>query len=120
MTRPHVAVIRRRVVNRPLGDDPRFGVRQPKLQGVDDLPRNLLLDREHVLDAARVFLGPYMRIVLSVDELGRNAKAHAGTADAAFEQVANLQLSRDGSQVLVRALEVHRGGPGDHAQCANH
>lgn len=43
----------------------------------------------------------------------------AGTPDTALKHVADVQLAGHRSQVRVRALEAHRGRPGDHAQRAN-
>jgi hypothetical protein len=54
---------------------------------------------------------------LDVDELGRDPQGRSGSADAAFQGVADIQLAPDAPEIPVRGLELHRRGSGDHGQC---
>ncbi len=103
------------VRRRPLGHRRRRGIgrswQQRALECGGDFPRNLALDREHVVELAIVGLGPEVIAVRSFHELRRDAQLIALLAYAPFEHVGNTQLPRDLAQVLVAPLEGERRGP---------
>ena len=61
----------------------------------NDRPGNLVRNSEDVLQLAVVTLGPTMSAGNGIDELGADADAIAGAADAAFENVAHAKLAAD-------------------------
>ena len=67
--------------------------------------RDLVLQREDVVEIAVVALGPDVIAVDAVDQLGGDAHAAAGFAHAAFQHVADLQLPRDLRDIDILALE---------------
>ncbi len=99
-----------------------FFRQQLQLQGLDDCLRNLVLQREDVVQVAVVAFGPEVVVARRLDQLRRDAHATAGAAHAALEHVVDLQLPRHLRQVDVLALERERsvarddGERGDLAQ----
>ncbi len=93
-----VQVVGPHVLGAVLGELPRFrrGERHPERLG--DGRGDLLLHREDVLQDAVVAVGPEMEPVGAVDELGGNADAVAGLADAPLQHRPHPQV---------------RGHPGD-------
>ena len=79
---------------------------------------DLLLDREHVLDGSVVPLRPEMGAGRGIDELGGDAHAVAGAADAALDHVAGAERAADLAHVRALAAEGERGVAGDHHEVA--
>ena len=89
---------------------------QLQLERGDDRFRNLVLDRENVLEVAVVALGPDMVAARAVDQLRVDAHPPAGLADAAFEHVADAELAGDVADIDRLALEREGGVARDHRQ----
>jgi len=85
-----------------------FG-QEPQLQCADNRLRNLVLEREDVVQVAIVALRPDMAAGGAVDQLRGDPHPAARLAHAAFDNVADLELARDLRNVHVLALE-HEGG----------
>jgi len=66
-----------------------------------DFGGDLILDGEHVVEVPVPGFRPEMRIRVHLDELGRDAYLVARLANAAFENVRNVQLPAD-----IRDLDV--------------
>src|SRR5204862_8313702 len=69
MTRAQIALICRKIVDRPFGQPLLFGGGESQLQSVDDQTCDALLDRENVLERAVECVGPKMLVVRRVDQL---------------------------------------------------
>ena len=82
---------RRRLQQRAL----RLGLVHMGHQDRNDRPGNLVLNSEDVLQLAVVTLRPTVSAGNSIDELGADADAITGAADAAFEDVAHAELAAD-------------------------
>jgi len=70
----------------------------------DDGARHLFLSRKDVLQLAIVPIGPTMTASQDVDQLRGNSNTLSATANAAFEQVAHIQLSTDLADIDCLAL----------------
>ena len=93
--------------------------REPKLEGVDDYPRQSLLHRENIVDRAVVVVGPQVSVCACVDELSADSQPAARPPHAALEDVADTQFAGDGLHVLAGLLEHHRRRSGDDAEGAH-
>ena len=80
----------------------------PPGQGGDDRRRDLVLDREDVLELAVVALGPDVPVGLGIDQLHRDAHAVARLAHAALDHVLHAELRRHLLDAD-RAVLVHEG-----------
>src|SRR5438034_259606 len=91
-----------------------FGEELQLERGHDRL-RNLVLQREDVIEVAVVALGPDVPAGRAVDQLRRDPYPATGLARAALQNVVDLELARDLRNVDVLALEherrVARGDP---------
>ncbi len=81
-----------------------------------DRARHLVLEREHVLQAALVAVRPEVAVGRSVDELRRDAHAPGRSHHRAFHDTFHAQLARDLGQRLGAALVAHHRLPRDHTQ----
>ena len=81
---------------------------QLQLHRGDDRLRNLVLQREDVVEVAVVALRPQVAAGRAVDQLRGDAHALAGLAHAALEHVADPELPRELPDVDVLALERER------------
>ena len=70
----------------------------------DDVPRNLVLQREDVGHVAVVTFAPDVAARIPVEELGGDPEAVAAAPDASLEHVAYAKLARDLSDVERLAL----------------
>ena len=95
-----------------------FGARalQRQRQRVGDLHRDLPLNGQHVRYVAVVALGPQVRHVRRLDELGGNAHPRPRPADAAFQHVVDAEILADLADVLARILVEHRCRASDDAE----
>src|SRR4029450_8057648 len=59
---------------------------------IDDLLRDLALDRKYICDIAIVMLSPKVRIVARVDQLRVHPNSPARALDAAFDHMRNAQV----------------------------
>ena len=78
---------------------------QPQLERIHDGARDLVLDREDVLELAVVGLGPEVVAVLHVDELRGDADPVADLAHAALEHRRHAELLADLPDVHLLPLE---------------
>jgi hypothetical protein len=82
----------------------------------DDARRDLILNREDVFERLVVSVRPEMNADCCIDQLGCDAQAIAGLADASFQHVADTQLPADsprvGSLVFVSETRI----AGDHEE----
>ncbi len=85
---------------RPVNAPPLLG-QQLDLQLVDDAARDLALDGKDVGELTVVAVGPEVTAVLAVDELGGDAHARAGLADAAFQDEFD-------PEILAHLVHLHR------------
>ena len=69
-----------------------FALRQFDRKRSHDPVRNLVLQRENILERAVVALGPDMRVRFRVDQLRIDPDLVSGAAHAALEHVANAEL----------------------------
>src|SRR6516225_11447573 len=76
-----------------------FAKRQPNLERGDDVLRNPVLKREHVVEVALETVGPHMAAVQAVDQLCRQSHAIASLAHAAFQDIASAEHSTDFADV---------------------
>ena len=90
--------------------------RERELDPGRDGARHLALQREHVLQVALVALGPELRLVAGLDQLGGDADPAGVVADAALDDVVHAQVAPDRGDVAARALVPHRRGARDHRQ----
>ena len=80
----------------PLAFDPLdFGPTQARLDRADDRQRDLVLQREDVVELAVVALGPDVGAGRRIDELAGDAHAIRRLAHAAFEHVAHAEFAAD-------------------------
>src|SRR5208282_604389 len=71
--------------------------------------RDLVLDREDVVDRAVIPLGPDVRAVARVDQLRGHANAVASLAHAAFENVTSAEFPRHFAKLEFRAITLNPG-----------
>ena len=99
-----------RAASRPLVHDAReVAARELSAHLVDDRPRNLVLNREHVVQVAVVALGPELVAVAHVGQLHRDAQAVAGLAHRAFENRRHVEALADLGDLDRLALVLERG-----------
>jgi hypothetical protein len=84
-----------------------------------DRLRQLALQREHVAQVSLVLLGPEALVGGGADQLGRDRHAVASAQHGAFDDRVHVQRLSDLRQRLARVLELHHGGPRDHAHRAD-
>jgi hypothetical protein len=109
-----VMVVRLDVALGGLLDDRLVGGQQGPPQRLDHLRGDLVLDGEHVVQAAVVGVGPEVVAAARIDQLRRDPDLVALLAHAALEDVGHAEPLADGAQVLLLALEGEGGGaPGD-------
>ena len=102
-------LVRLGVVGRALLECALLCRQQRESESRDDRLRDLVLQREDVVQVPVVSIRPDVRVVGGVDQLRRDAHAVAGLADAAFEHVRRLALARNLRHLQVLALEGKRG-----------
>ena len=88
-------------------------------ESFDNLTRDTLLHREHVVHRAVVLLAPEVCIGRAVDELRGDAKRRSGAPDAALENLPGPQQARDLANVARPGLGRDGGVSGRHPQRAN-
>ena len=82
----------------------RLGIEDLRGDGPHDAPRQLLLDREDVLEHPVVSLRPDVVAAQRVDQLAGDPDSIDRLADAAFQDVADTELARDDPHVHGRPL----------------
>src|SRR5499427_822225 len=82
-----------------------FSIRQPNLERGDDVLRDPVLKREHVVEVALETVGPDMTAVQAVDQLCRQSYAIAGLAHAPFQHMPHAEYSPDFADVPGLSLE---------------
>jgi hypothetical protein len=100
-----------------LGTEPFDGIEMRFHSGHDAL-RDVVLDREDVLQLPIVSLGPDVVAGFRVDQLARDANAPARGPDAAFQHVAHAQGARDLAYVDCRTPVNEGRVAGDDEQPA--
>src|SRR5439155_11417069 len=88
-------------------------------QGFDDVLGDLVLNRKHILQLAVVDIGPEVKSIADVDELGADTKAIAGFAHTTAQNSAHIELLTDSADVIVAAFEGEGGGAGGDAQAGD-
>ena len=95
---------------------------QVAVDGLDDGGGDFVLDVEQVVGGERAVVGfrPQVLVALGVDQLGGDAQAVAGAADAAFQHVPHFQRvgDRGDAQGLLLA-ELERRGARRHRQAVH-
>ena len=92
---PHqVVLVGLGVGGRAAGDEGALLRQQLHLEGVDDAAGDLVLEREDIVQAAVVAIGPEMPAAAAVDQLDGDAHAVPGLAYAALEDVADTERVR--------------------------
>jgi hypothetical protein len=81
--------------------------------------RDLVLDREDVVELAVVGLRPQVRVGPGADQLRRDTHRVAGLAHRAFEHIGNVQRARDLRDAGLLALERERRRARRHLQLRN-
>jgi hypothetical protein len=89
---------------------------QGELNLIRDLPRDLALQRQEILQLAIILASPHVRLVLRLDELGRDSDVVGVPADAPFDDVLHAELAPDLIQRRLAALVTHHGSARDHSQ----
>jgi hypothetical protein len=82
------------VGGRAAGDEGALLRQQLHLEGIDDAVGDLVLEREDVVQAAVVAIGPEMPAAAAVDQLDGDAHAVPGLAHAALEDMADAERAR--------------------------
>jgi hypothetical protein len=82
-----------------------FFRQQRQLERGDNRLRDLVLQREDVVEVPVVALAPDLRLGRRVDELRRDPHSCTGLADASDEDVVGLGLPADLADAAFRALE---------------
>src|SRR5262252_6014047 len=82
-----------------------FAKRQPDLERGDDILRNPVLKREHVVEVALETVGPHMAAVQAVDQLCRQSYAIAGLSHAPFQHMPDAEHSPDFADIPRLSLE---------------
>ena len=109
-----VVVVRLEVLGPSRDDRALFPREQPDLQRSGDREGDLVLDFEDVLHLPVVPLGPEVIAVRDAHELGGDAEAGPGAADAPFQHRSHPELGADSAHVLVLPFEGEsRGARGD-------
>jgi hypothetical protein len=98
------------------GGSPPVVLRRRDVQGGGDLAPDRIQNREHVGERPIVALGPDRIAGFAVDQPGINLDSPVRKANAAFEDVADVQLARD-LLVVCRSAPVREARlSGDHRQ----
>ena len=92
---------------------------QRDLELLDHVGRDLVLDREDVVELAVVGLRPQVRVGAGLDQLRRDPDRVARLAHRAFEHVRHVQRARDLRDSDFLALERERRGARRHLQLRN-
>src|SRR6516165_2914202 len=96
-----------------------FAKRQPNLERGDDVLRNPVLKREHVVEVTLETVGPDMAAVQAVDQLCRQSYAIAGLADAPLQHMPDAEHSPDFADVPRLSLEHKARIASDNQQFRN-
>src|SRR5262245_51376632 len=83
-----------------------------------DLIHNLVLDQKDIGHLAIVAICPDMGAGFRIDELGRDAKAIVGEADATLKHVTHAKLAPKLCNIDRLALELKGGVAGEYAEVA--
>ena len=102
-----------------LAQPPLLARRQLDRQRADDLLHHFVLGREDVGQLAIEPVGPEMPAAPGIDELGGDAYAIAGLADAALEHEPHAELAADLLHLDRLALVGEGGVPRDHEQAGD-
>ena len=92
---------------------------QRDLELLDHVGRDLVLDREDVVELAVVGLRPQVRVGAGLDQLRRDPYRVARLAHRAFQHVRHVQRARDLRDSDLLALERERRGARRHLQLRN-
>ncbi len=87
-----------------------------QLQRLNYLACNVVLYGEDVVERAIIALRPEVRTVGGPDELRGDSQLLAGLPHAALQDVHDVELLADRTQVFVTSLELERRSAPDHAQ----
>ena len=101
---PKHKVISIQVVGTPALHPVDFGTPQARCDCADSRYGDLVLEREDIVGAAVIPLGPDMGAGRCIDHLARHAHVAAGPAHAAFEHIPDAKLATD-------LLHVHGAAP---------
>jgi hypothetical protein len=93
--RAKIQVERGQVVGRPVGQAPRLGHFEGRLDDTGDADCHLVLQRENVFEETVEAVGPEMRAGRRVDQLRADAHIIAGFAHRAFENIVHPQVAAD-------------------------
>ena len=96
-----------------------FGDDELRVEGVGKAGDDLVLHVEKVGDRLVEAVRPKMICALGVDELDVHPDAVGGALDAAFEDIADVELAPDLFEVDRLALEVEGGVSSDHPHSAH-
>src|SRR6516164_5181808 len=96
-----------------------LGVPELRLDGANDTRGDPVLKVEDVLEPAVEAIGPEMSAGRGINELARNSDAVSGLAHAAFEHVADAELTPDLPNVDGFPLVGEAGVAGDNEQPAH-
>jgi hypothetical protein len=108
LTCHQIKLVRLRIRRRALLDRFLFSRQQFQFERVDDRFRNFILQREDVVQVAIVALGPQMAVGRALDQLCRDAHAVARFAHAALENMRDIELAGDLSDIDSLRLERER------------
>ena len=92
---------------------------QRDLELLDHVGRDLVLDREDVVELAVVGLRPQVRVGAGLDQLRRDPHRVARLAHRAFQHVRHVQRARDLRDPDLLAFERERRGARRHLQLRN-
>ena len=92
---------------------------QRDLELLDHVGRDLVLDREDVVELAVVGLRPQVRVGAGLDQLRRDPDRVARLAHRAFQHVRHVQRARDLRDRNLFAFERERRGARRHLQLRN-
>src|SRR6185503_3150039 len=92
-------VVRLQIRGWGLGNPRRLARRQPYLESLDDVPGDLVLNRENVCEVAIVAFRPHMSARGGIDQLCGDSDAVARAADRTFQHRADAKLASDRTDV---------------------
>src|ERR1700722_14331082 len=90
-----VAFVGGKIVDGALTEAALLGSRQLQFKRLDDLARELLLDRKDIFECTVVCARPAVDVLRRINQLRRDPQAAIRAADAAFHEVADAQLFGD-------------------------